>query len=168
MFTLAAPVFRHIQVRLQQLLRKRGRTREDAEDLIQEAFLRLQVYYQRGIPIREPEAFLTRTALRLAMNARRDEHRHFKCDEAVESLPLLDLEAMPEDILAAEQFLTRMNQTLESISPQTRDVFNLNRVDGLSYAQIAKLHGLTPKAVERRLARAMLALSDKEEGNDQN
>src|SRR5262245_1540532 len=103
MLTLAAPIFRHVRAQLQQLLRKRGRTREDAEDLIQEAFLRLQVYYQRGIPVREPKAFLTRTALRLSMNARRDENRRPQADEALESLPLLDLEAMPEDILSAEQ-----------------------------------------------------------------
>jgi RNA polymerase sigma factor (sigma-70 family) len=162
MIALAAPVLRRIRTRLQQLLRRRGRTREDAEDLIQEAFLRLQAYYQRGVDVREPEALLARIALRLSMNARRDERRHPHADDVIESLPLLDLEAIPEDVLEAEQFLQRMNQTLESLSPLTRDFFYLNRVDGLSYAQIAKLHGVTTKAVERRLARAMLALSDEE------
>lgn len=111
--------------------------------MIQEAFLRLQIYYRRGIPVRQPKAFLTRTALRLSINARRDEHRDLWSSEEIEDLPLLDLEAMPEDVLAAEHLLKRMHQTLESISPQTRDFFYLNRVDGLSYAQIAKLHGVT-------------------------
>lgn len=156
----AAPILRRLRARLQQLLHRRGRTREDAEDLIQEAFLRLQVYYEQGNEVREPEAFLVRTALRLSMNARRDAHRHLYLDEPVENLPLVDTTPAPEEELAADQLLQHMKRTLEGLSAGTRDAFFLHRVDGLSYAQIARLRGLTEKAVERRIARAMLALSN--------
>jgi DNA-directed RNA polymerase specialized sigma24 family protein len=52
------------------LLRSRGRSIDDTEDLIQEAFLRLQVYC-RDKDVAQTEAFLVRTALNLSI----DQHR---------------------------------------------------------------------------------------------
>jgi RNA polymerase sigma-70 factor (ECF subfamily) len=152
------PVFHELRRRLQQLLRRRGQTREDAEDVIQDAFLRLQVYYRKGGEVRQPEAFLVRTALRLSINARRDAHRRSQAEHSVKGIPLLDPEPAAEDIVSAEQSLEAMTHGLNCISTTTRDVFLLHRVDGLSYAQIAKLHGMTTKAVERRIAKAMFAV----------
>jgi RNA polymerase sigma factor (sigma-70 family) len=147
--------------RLQRLLRGRGRTREDAEDLIQEAFLKLQMYREKGNKVYQPEAFLVRTVLRLSINAHRDERRHLFADVPVEELPVIDTSPSPHDILAAEQQLDLMKRTLDDISERTREVFLLHRGDGLSYQQIAKLYGMTTKAVERRIAHAMLTLASK-------
>jgi RNA polymerase sigma-70 factor (ECF subfamily) len=64
--------------------------------------------------------------------------------------------------------LQAMERKLESVHPCTREVFLLHRVDGLSYAQISKLYGMTTKAVERRIARAMLAVfEDADAGKDE-
>jgi RNA polymerase sigma factor (sigma-70 family) len=155
-------VFRDLRERLQRLLRRRGRTRDDAEDLIQEAFLRLQQYYEKGGEVRQQEAFLVRTTLRLSINARRDEHKDLYIAEPVESLEIADTAPLPEDFVALEERLQAMKRALATLSASTRDAYVLNRVDGLTYSQIAKLHGLTTKAVERRIARAMLALSNQE------
>jgi RNA polymerase sigma factor (sigma-70 family) len=155
------PILGHLRTRLQRLLRGRGRTREDAEDLIQEAFLKLQLYREQGGEVRKPEAFLVRTVLRLSMNARRDEHRDLFCDVPVEELTVIDTSPSPDDILAAEQQLDLMKRTLDAISERTREVFFLHRGDGLTYQQIAKLYGMTTKAVERRIAHAMLTLANK-------
>lgn len=149
--------------RLQRLLRHRGQTREDAEDVIQDAFLRLQAYYRRGGEVREPEAFVVRTATRLAMNFYRDNRRRMRAEQRISELPTIDTAPAPEELMVAEQSLHAMARRLESVSPATREVFLLHRVEGLSYAQIAKLYGLTTKAVERRIARAMLAVFQEEQ-----
>src|SRR5688572_20972104 len=84
--------------RLQSMLRRRGSQRADAEDLVQEAFLRLQQYCNEGNEVRFPDAFLTRTALNLAANARdaRRSHRHVA--ETVEELPIVDLSPTPDEV----------------------------------------------------------------------
>jgi DNA-directed RNA polymerase specialized sigma24 family protein len=79
----------HYFRKLQRILLRRGRTREEAEDLIQEAFLKLQEYCDNGGQVRQPEGFLVRTVLRLAINARRDQHRDLYVDEKVEELTQL-------------------------------------------------------------------------------
>src|SRR5688572_2363420 len=98
---------RHFR-RLLKLLRRRGRSREEAEDLIQEAFLRMQAYCNEGGEVREPEAFLVRTVLRLSLNARRDAHRDLYAPQTVEELPIVDLSPAPDEVLAAEQCLEKM------------------------------------------------------------
>ena len=56
--------------RLMKFLRRKGRSREDAEDLIQEAMLRLHVY-GRDTPVVNEEAFLRHAAYNLSI----DQHR---------------------------------------------------------------------------------------------
>lgn len=60
--------------RLFGLLRRRGHTHEDAEGLIQDAFLSLHTYCQRA-HVRSEEGFLVRAVLNRSSSLRRDEHR---------------------------------------------------------------------------------------------
>jgi RNA polymerase sigma-70 factor (ECF subfamily) len=147
--------------RLQRLLLRRGRTRHEAEDLIQEAFLRMQEYCERGGQVHQPEGSLVRTVLRLAANSRRDAHRELYCAERVENLTLLiDAGPGPDEVLAAEQCLERMRDALDAVSRRTRDVFFMHRLDGLSYARIARQMGVSISAVEKHIASAVAALAD--------
>jgi RNA polymerase sigma-70 factor (ECF subfamily) len=147
--------------RLRLLLLRRGRTREEAEDLIQDAFLKMQEYCERGGQVRQPEGFLVRTVLRLAANARRDAHRNLYCEEPVENLTLIvDTTPTPDEVLAGDQCLERMRDALDAASRRTRDVFFMQRLDGLSYAQIAQRLGVSISAVEKHIASALVILAD--------
>jgi RNA polymerase sigma-70 factor (ECF subfamily) len=147
--------------RLRKVLLRRGRTKEEADDLIQEAFLRMQEYCERGGQVRQAEGFLMRTALRLASNARRDAHRELYSDQQVEDLVLLiDASPTPDEVLAGDQCLERMRDALDTVSRRTRDIFFMQRLDGLSYAQIAQQTGLSISAVEKHMASALAILSD--------
>jgi RNA polymerase sigma factor (sigma-70 family) len=147
--------------RLLLLLLRRGRTREEAEDLIQDAFLKMQEYCERGGQVRQPEGFLVRTVLRLAANARRDAHRNLYCEEPVENLTLIvDTTPTPDEVLAGDQCLERMRDALDAVSRRTRDVFFMQRLDGLSYAQIAQRLGVSISAVEKHIATALAILAD--------
>lgn len=145
---------------MRKLLRRRGRTREEAEDLIQEAFLRMQAYCKQGGEVREPEAFLVRTVLRLSMNAHRHEHRHLYAEETVEDLSVADLGPSPDEVLAAEQCLKGMREALDSVNRRTREVFFMHRLDGLSYEQIAHQLSISVSAVEKHIARAVAVLTE--------
>ena len=143
------------------LLLRRGRTREEAEDLIQDAFLKMQEYCERGGQVRQPEGFLVRTVLRLAANARRDAHRNLYCEEPVENLTLIvDTTPTPDEVLVGDQCLERMRDALDAVSRRTRDVFFMQRLDGLSYAQIAQRLGVSISAVEKHIATALAILAD--------
>jgi RNA polymerase sigma factor (sigma-70 family) len=142
---------------LKSQLARRGFTREDAEDLIQEAYLRVYEYCERGVA-REPEKVLVRTVMNLSINDHRYQRRHLY--DSIENLPLVDPAPPAEEVLAAERRLALIVHTLEAVEARTREAFLLHRVDGLSYAQIAKQMGLSVSAVEKHIAWAMAVLLD--------
>jgi RNA polymerase sigma factor (sigma-70 family) len=145
--------------RLTLLLRRRGRTPEEAEDLVQEAFLRLHVFLQEGNDVRETEAFLVRTVLNLSVDAHRRSHRDLYVDEPPEELPLIDLAPAPEEVLAAEQRLVRMRAVLDAqVNPRTREVYFLHRLEGFTYEEIARRMHMSVRTVEKHIARAVTAL----------
>lgn len=147
--------------RMQRMLFRRGRTREEAEDLIQEAFLKMQEYCGNGGEIRQPEGFLVRTVLRLSMNAQRDEHRDLYADKDVEELTfVVDTNPTPDEVLAGDQCLERMRDVLDEVSRKTRDIFFMHRLDGLSYAEIARHMGVSVSAIEKHMASAAAALAN--------
>jgi RNA polymerase sigma factor (sigma-70 family) len=144
---------------LRKLLRRHGQSRDDADDLIQEAFLRLHVYCQSE-EVRKQHAFLARTVLNLSVDLHRKEHRDLYAPEPVESLALLDLRPTPDEDVAVQERLTEAGAVLEALGPKTRDIFVMHRLEGVACSQIAKHFDISVSAVEKHIARAVLALMD--------
>lgn len=70
---------------------------------------------------------------------------------------------MPEDVTDEEpidtELLARLEAALETLPRFTREVFLAQRVDDLSYAEIAQVTGTSVKRVQREMARALFGLS---------
>ena len=140
---------------------RRGTRREDAEDLIHDAFIRMQQYCDKGGEVHQPEGFLVRTATRLAINAHRDARADSYTEQRVEELTrLMDTLPTPDEELAAEQCLLRMRAALDRVSSRTRQVFFMHLFDGLSQAQIAEKFGISVSAVEKHVATALAVLAE--------
>ncbi len=145
--------------KLRGVLRRRGRTRDEADELIQEAFLRLQVY-SRGHQVQQAEAFLVRTALNLSVDRHRRAHADRMVANALETLPLADPGPSPDEVCNTQQRLQHLRAGLDSLSPRAREVFLMHRLDGYSHAQIAAQLGITLSMVEKHMARAALFITD--------
>jgi RNA polymerase sigma factor (sigma-70 family) len=139
------------------MLRGLGRSREDAEDLIQEAFIRLHQYC-RTHEVRQEEAFLVRTVQNLSVDAHRASHADLYVSDPIERLQLLDTRPTPDEDLALTQRLDQVRAVLDSLKPRTREIFLMHRLDGHSSGQIAADFGISVSAVEKHIARAVLAL----------
>src|SRR5438552_10345068 len=90
---------RLLMLKLRRLLRSRGRNIDDTEDLIQEAFLRLQLYCRDSkVKVEQTEAFLVRSALNLSI----DKHRHAKVAGVVpgglDGMDLIDPHPTPDEV----------------------------------------------------------------------
>jgi RNA polymerase sigma-70 factor (ECF subfamily) len=151
-----------IKQRIQQLrslLRRRGQSRDDADDLIQEAFLRLYTYCQEE-EVQQHGAFLARTVINLSIDVHRKSHRDLYSKEPLESLLLVDLRPTPDEDFAAAERLTKVVAVLDELGPRTREIFLMHRVEGYGCAHIAKHFGISLSAVEKHIAKAVLALMD--------
>ena len=136
------------------LLLRRGASAEDAEDLVQEAFVRLQAYVEAH-EVETPEAFLVRTAVNLSVDQNRRrrrapfDHRAANLELAVDSSP------RPDEVLDAQERLRRAREGLMQLSPRTRRILLGQRLDGLSHAELARQEGISVSAVEKHVAKAM-------------
>lgn len=144
--------------KMRSVLSRRGRKREEIEDLMQDAFVRMLEYCRKGAEVREPEAVLVRTVQRLAMNLDRDEHRDRYVQGTIESLVLTDPAPDLLEVMAGQQCLDRATKTLDAVSRRTREVFFMHRLEGLSHVQISQITGMPLSTIEKHIARAMTAL----------
>jgi RNA polymerase sigma factor (sigma-70 family) len=140
-------------------LRRRGKTREDADDLVQEAFLRLELYCREGHEVVEPEAFLMRTALNLSVSHHRRQQASPIARKSIDSLEFLAATEAPDEVFAAEERLEHIKRILDAVSRRARDAFFLHRLGGFSYVEIAKRLGVSVSTIEKDIAGAAAALA---------
>jgi RNA polymerase sigma factor (sigma-70 family) len=138
-------------------LRRKGRSREDAGDLIQEALLRLHLYGQ-SVPVVNEEAFLRRAVNNLSIDQycrdRPDLRQEVPIDELNAQTPLIAPESTPEEILEAQQRLDRIRAVLDAVSLRTREIYFAHRA-GYSYAEIAGHMNISHITIRRHIARAL-------------
>lgn len=142
-------LFAHALTAWTQLRRPRARPQSvEQSDLAQEVALRA---IESGAAVRHPRAFLQRIARNIAI----DEARKFKVRGGV----ALQVDALPDHLApftdADQEMTLLLKQIILGLPELYRDVFILNRFHGMSYAEIAVERGLSVKAVEYRMSRAL-------------
>lgn len=122
--------------------------RQDADDILQETWLRLTRYLGEH-EVRHPRALLLRIAHNLVSNQSATRSRRTQQGEQATCLTAQPavLPSQNEDLLMKELILC--------LPEPLRDVFLLSRLDGLTNAQIGERLGISPKTVEWRMTRAL-------------
>ncbi|MBX9400547.1 RNA polymerase sigma factor [Lysobacter sp. BMK333-48F3] len=131
---------------------------DDAEDLAQEALVRL-VRMPSLDGVSNVEAFL----LQIASNLLRDHFRrdkshqvqhHVSIDEVARDWPSEDPHG--ECVYEGNRRLQSFLAALDELPPRCRQVFLLQRYEGLTYSAIAKRLQISVSAVEKNMMRALL------------
>jgi RNA polymerase sigma factor (sigma-70 family) len=145
---------------------RRCRSREDAEDLVQEAYTRMIEYSRRGKKVDNEEAFVRQTAQHLFVDDYRRRARHPFVDASLEQLELrlsfFQASPTPDEVLAVEQRLIKVRDGLSAYNSRTCEIYMAHRA-GCTYAEIAAAHGISNSAVEKHIRRAVEWLMDYKE-----
>lgn len=120
----------------------------DAEDMVQEAFLRWLAVDRDAV--REPPAFLTRIVTRLCLDELKSA-RHRRETYIGPWLPEPVVEPPDERI---DDFTLPLMMALERLSPLERAAFLLHDVFGLDFAEVAAAIGRKPAACRQLALRA--------------
>lgn len=155
----ALPSFEHVyrqeRTGLLRFVIRRSR-REDAEDIVQQAFTRFAAG-KNASRFDNPGAYLRQTSVNLLRGEARWAARHPNVSltedegqELADSDPLAALEARDR--------LRRIGTALERLKPLTRQIFLACRVYGYSHAEIAEQTGLSVKGVEKHMGTAIKQL----------
>jgi RNA polymerase sigma-70 factor (ECF subfamily) len=126
----------------------------EAEDIVQEAFLRLLKASPGYRPTAGFRTYFSRIVVRLCLD-----YRSKKRPEYREILPeITDNVQDPESALRERETARALANALDKLPPQQRMVLVLRHLENFNYSEIAKAMGITAKAVDSLLQRARQAL----------
>ncbi|MDX6547215.1 MAG: hypothetical protein QOG33_765 [Gaiellales bacterium] len=128
-------------------------SREDAEDVVQLAFLEAHRVLERGDRIVNPRAWLVTAVKHRAHNLRRDRHETPDA-EAIEGLADRPADGMND----ASDELDRVRAVLYGLPEAQHHAFVLRHWSGMSNGDIASVLGCSESAVESLLVRARQAI----------
>lgn len=126
----------------------------DAQDVVQEAFIRLWARREQWGTDGSVRALLYTMTRHAALDERRRETRRERA--AREAEPMRPLPSPSDDALDSE--LRRAAAVaVSALPPKRQEVFRLVREEGLSYKETAQVMGLSPQTVANQMS---LALAD--------
>ena len=131
-----------------------------AEDLVQEAFMRLHAQFN---DVREPRRWLYRTVHNLALNQRRDAQKIVSLEpnpDETNPKESTDPRPLPDEQIARWEAIGLVRLSLETLDPRAREVVRLKFVEGLSYKEISARTGLGIGHVGYLLHHALKAVAD--------
>lgn len=136
------------------------RAADDAEDLVQDSFVQL-LEAGRWQDIADRQAWLHQVGVRLVADSADRQRERDEVDTAeVLTDTVADRHADPALILDAQQQAERLSEALQALPSACRQVFLLNRLEGLSRRLIAVRLGMTERAVDRHMLRALATCRD--------
>jgi RNA polymerase sigma-70 factor (ECF subfamily) len=151
-------IFRTWYPALVQFAERILRDRDAAEETVQDVMLELWKRRESLVIQGSPQAYLFQATRNRALN----HLRHLR----VENREEFDTDTLPAtanaDARASESEIeVALREAIESLPPRCRQVFELNRVQGLKYAEVAAALDISVKAVEAHMARAFRTLRER-------
>jgi RNA polymerase sigma-70 factor, ECF subfamily len=159
-------LLRRYRTPLVNFLYRMVRSREQAEDLAQEVFIRVYRARDEYVPSAKFTTWLFRIATNLALNSLRD-HRHQKLEISMDAPLVADVEdgdekpfevadkhPSVEQQLVEEDRKNMIRHAIEKLPEKQRAAVLLHKYQELDYAEIAKILSCSESALKSLLFRA--------------
>lgn len=132
---------------------------DKAEDVVQDSFLKLwnkcsEIIYEKAVN------FLYKISNNLFIDALRSKKVALKFEKTKTSIQ--DNED-PYFHLRTEEFRLQVEKVISNLPEKQREAFLMNRIDKLTYKEIATRLGVSQTAIEKRIAKALLKLKEMKE-----
>ena len=133
-----------------------------AEDIVQEAFMRLHAQFE---DVREPRRWLYRTVHNLALNQRRQASKIVSLNRSTDATDppaaeATDPQPLPDEQIVRLEGIGLVRLTLETLDPRSREVVRLRFNEDFSYKEIGARMGLAVGHVGYLLHHALKTIAD--------
>ncbi len=135
---------------------RRGVTAEDADELVHDAFIKVE-QYERAHAAESKEALLVTAAVNLSIDrARKKRRAPFAEHDDIEAVA--DGAPDPAQVVEERARLAHAARGLDQLPERTRRILLKRRLENLPFAEIARSENMSIAAVEKQVARATLQL----------
>jgi RNA polymerase sigma factor (sigma-70 family) len=159
------------QSRLRSFIRRRVADPGDAEDILQDVFYELVEAYRMMKPVEQVTAWLFRVARNRITDLFRKKSREALRNEPVkvaedgEELLLEELlpsaDAGPDELYARSVLLDELDDALDELPPEQREVFVAHELMGYSFKELAARTGVSVNTLLSRKHYAVLHLRER-------
>jgi RNA polymerase sigma-70 factor (ECF subfamily) len=148
---------------LLRFLAARRATPDEAEDLLQDLFVRVRT--MDSGPIAEPRAYLYKIAANLLFDRRRSAARRSQREQIWTEVQLgdeMEIDERPsvEHEIAVRQELAIVAAAIAALPERSADILRRYRIDGAEQKAIAAALGISLSAVEKHLQRGYHAVAE--------
>ncbi|MDH4982026.1 sigma-70 family RNA polymerase sigma factor [Hyphomicrobium sp. D-2] len=153
-------LFRHYHTEVVRYAARLVGDRENGEEVVQSAYVRLARRSAEGIVVEHPRAYLFTAARNAAVDftARRAVEWTYRVD--VEDLSPLAVTVDPTVAFEYRQRLARLAVLLNELPTSCRTAFVMNRMEGRTHKEVAQALGISISMVEKHVTRALIHCRD--------
>ena len=130
-----------------------------AEGLVQDIFVAIWANRSQLDPALSIKTYLYTAARNRALKHLR--HSDVERRSAEEVMLTFPRQKTPEDEWRGKEIADAIYQAIEALPEKRRILFNMNRFDHLTYAEMAEIQGISIKTVETQMGRALKFLRDR-------
>ncbi|NII05795.1 RNA polymerase sigma factor [Luteibacter anthropi] len=142
-------------------LRRRLRSDDLVDDVMQETYLRVEKLGPTEVRATHPTGYLFRMALNMAVDHHRSHGRLLTGEEVDDLIQSVDDPLDPQAVLASRQDLEALSHALDALTRRQREILIAARIDELPQADIAARFGISVRMVGKELKKALDTCAEK-------
>ncbi|XOV94988.1 MAG: RNA polymerase sigma factor [Bacteroidota bacterium] len=125
---------------------------QSANDVAQEAFIALWKNCSK-VTLDTAKGYLYKIANNLSMSIKRHDQVKLKYNNL--SINKDQTNESPEYLMLENEFMEQLNDAIASLPDKQREVFLMNRIEKLTYREIAEIKQVSQKAIEKLMHKAL-------------
>ena len=133
---------------------------EQAEDIVQDSFIKLWNNCS-SVTIDKAKSYIYTVATNLGISITRHQKVRFKYQDYILQRKTDINNESPEFVALEKEYMTTLKKAIAELPDRQREVFLLSRIDKKTYKEIAELSGVSVKAIEKLMHKALLTLRKK-------
>lgn len=135
-----------------------------AEDIVNSGFTKLWEVRHSLTPESSLRAYMYKIVDNLCLNNLRHEKVRKKYEDHLNRVTPQDIPAASFDSIDAKQLNAAIDKAISELPEQMRKIFELKKIEGLKYSEIASHLNISIKTVDTQMSRAMAKLREKLSG----
>lgn len=151
-------LFRKYYLRLCGFCNKFLNDPEEAREVAQEAFIKIWEGREDIDPENSLKSYLFKIAQNLSLNILRKKKVETRYLEIFKQVYIEYNDFSGYDSLLVHELEDKIAATINTIPPKCKRIFELSRIEGLKYDQIAKVLNISVKTVEAQISKALSIL----------
>lgn len=132
------------------------KSKEIAEELVLDVFLKIWLGRDIIVQIENVEAFLFRVACNKSIDFIRKASKSPQIIDILESVNQISNDQNPERVLIQREYENILREAIDLLPPKRREIYRMSREEGLSHAEIAEKLAIAKSTVANQIVDAQV------------